>query len=164
MRPQVKTTVFVSILSLSLALNLSFAIGYLGNDRSGGESNVESSGGADIQCLLDMLDLDKNQQKRLSGMRQRMNEKRVSFWQRSSEIKTALASAICDSSRSRLDSLLDNYAENQASMQRAVANHLTEVNEMLRPEQRESFRKLLMTGMFRGIRPTRAGDKEVEVQ
>jgi len=160
MRIQVKTTVFASILSLSLALNISFVIGYLMNSRDGGRK--EASGDTDIQCLLDRLNLDHDQQKRLSVMRKRMNEKRVSFWQRSSEIKIALASAICDPSQSRLDLLLKTYAENQASMQRAVANHLTEVNEMLRPEQRKSFRNLLMKGMFSGIRPVQAGDKEVQ--
>ena len=54
----------------------------------------------------------------------------------------------------------DRYAENQAAMQRAVAVHLRGVNAMLRPEQRETFRALLRTEMFRGIRSSRTGPED----
>ena len=70
--------------------------------------------------------------------------------------KGDLAQAL-SSSRGQPDALLDSYAKNQAEMQRAVADHLLSVNAMLRPDQREGFRTLLRTEMFRGIRPLPAG-------
>ena len=147
MRPQVKTTILASVLGLSVALNISLGIGYLLRADS-----VE-------QCMLDRLQLDAAQRERLSEMRRIMQEKRETFWRRSAAIKADLAEAICTSgsSRTRLDSLLDRFAENQAGMQRAVAGHLSEVNAMLRPDQQEEFRVLLRTEMFRGIRTLPAG-------
>jgi hypothetical protein len=152
MRPQVKTTILVAVLGLSLALNVSLAIGFL---RKAGTRDGESAGpdARGTRCLLDRLQLDHPQRQRLLEMRREMQKRRAAFWQRSAAIKTELAGAICAAgpSHPQLDALLDRYAKNQAQMQRAVADHLLGVNAMLRPDQREKFRDLLRTEMFRGI-------------
>ncbi|MBW2702959.1 MAG: periplasmic heavy metal sensor [Deltaproteobacteria bacterium] len=105
------------------------------------------------QCLVDSLKLDTAQQERLSEMRRKMDVKRAAFWQRAAELKAELAEAICasKSDRTGIDPLLSEYAKNQAGMQRAVAEHLSDVSTMLRPKQQERFRMLLRTKMFRGI-------------
>lgn len=152
MRPQVKTTILASVLGLSLALNAALAIGHL---RSGDTNRSAPAGhqATDAYCLLDTLDLDAAQQQRLAEMRRRMHGKRTAFWQQANTIKADLADAICSADRNQegLDSNLKRYAKNQAAMQRAVAEHLRDVNAMLRPEQRDGFRALLRTEMFRGI-------------
>jgi hypothetical protein len=150
-----KTTLLMSALGLSVALNVSLAWGQLRGAGTSADQDPNSS-----ECLLDRLELDDEQRGRLSKMRKKMLDKRTAFWRGSAAIKTALAEAISaeGSSRARLDELLGRYAESQAGMQRAVADHLLEVSAMLRSDQREEFRILLRTEMFRGIRspPTAA--------
>jgi Spy/CpxP family protein refolding chaperone len=170
MSPQSRSTVVLSLLGLSLALNAALAIGYFRDGVGWGNEDraaVAAAGtvlesatdrAAGDYCLLDRLDLDDDQQARLDEMRRTMHEKRDAFRLRAGEIKSALADAICagEDGRATLDEQLERYAANQAAMQRAVADHLSGVNAMLRPEQRETFRTLLRTEMFRGIRS--AGD------
>ena len=155
MRPQVKTTILVSALGLSVALNVSLVMGYL-QEASANADGPAAPDAPGNRCLLDRLQLDVEQRQRLSEMRQKMREKRSAFWRRAAAIKADLAQAL-SSSRGQPDALLDSYAKNQAEMQRAVADHLLSVNAMLRPDQREGFRTLLRTEMFRGIRPLPAG-------
>ena len=147
MRPQMIITILASALGLSVAMNVSLGIGCLHRADTSNE------------CMLDKLQMDAAQRERLSEMRRKMQDKRAAFWRHSAAIKAELAEAICASSSShtRLDPLLDRFAENQAGMQRAVAGHLSEVNAMLRPDQQEAFRVLLRTEMFRGIRTLPAG-------
>jgi len=158
MRPQVKTSILISVLGLSLAFNASLAIGHLrGPDES--VSLSVDSGKAERFCLLDRLDLDSGQRQRLAEMRGKMQARRAEYWKQTNIIKAELAEAICypDADREALDKLLNRYAKNQASMQRAVADHLLGVNAMLRPDQRKEFRKLLRSEMFRGIRSMSSG-------
>jgi Spy/CpxP family protein refolding chaperone len=149
----VKSTILLSVLGLSLALNAAMVIGYFRG--SAGEALARPAH-ADY-CLLDQLELDAAQRRRLAEMRRRMHERRTTYWQRANAIKAELAEAICaaQEDRSALDAQLGRYAENQAVMQRAVAEHLLGVNRMLHPGQREAFRTLLRTEMFRGIRSSR---------
>jgi len=151
MRPQVKTTIIFSLLGLSLALNAVLAIGYVGG--AGGRTAAAAPTGKDY-CLLDRLDLDTAQQRRLADMRKKMHEKRAAYWKRGTEIKSELAKSISAAQVDRiaLGAQLERYAKNQAAMQRAVAEHLVGVGAMLRPEQRDEFLTLLRTEMFRGIR------------
>jgi Spy/CpxP family protein refolding chaperone len=151
MRPQVKSTLISSFLGLSLALNAALSIGYF---RSVEEKTAVASSNADGYCLLDRLDLDVEQQRRLAEMRRKMREKRANYWQRATAMRIELAQAISTTKtdKANLSAQLKRYAANQAAMQRAVAQHLLEVNAMLRPEQRDTFRTLLRTEMFRGIR------------
>ena len=153
MRPQMKTTILASMLGLSLALNAALAIGHL-RSLDTNRSTPADHQASDDYCLLDSLELDAAQQQRLAEMRRRMHEKRTAFWQQANAIKADLADAICSVDRNHegLDVHLERYAKNQAAMQRAVAEHLRDVNAMLRPEQRDGFRALLRTEMFRGIR------------
>lgn len=155
MRPQVKSTVVFSVLGLSLALNVALAIGYL---RACAPKTTAASAAGDDSCLLDRLELDADQQRRLAEMRRKMLDKRAAYWRRAGSIKIELAEAISATrtDRAALDALLDRYADNQADMQRAVAGHLLGVCAMLRPKQREDFRTLLRTEMFRGIRSSRS--------
>ena len=155
MRPQVKSTVVFSILGLSLALNVALAIGYV---RACATKTTTASPAGGDYCLLDRLELDAGQQRRLAEMRRRMLDKRATYWRRAGTLKIELAEAISASrvDRAALDALLERYADNQADMQRAVAEHLRGVCAMLRPEQREDFRTLLRTEMFRGIRSSRS--------
>jgi uncharacterized membrane protein len=153
MRPQMKTTILISVLGLSVALNAAFAIGHLHKaDTRTTASGVRDENGD--RCLLDRLKLDADQRRILSEMRRQMNAKRAAFWRRANTTKADLAGAICAStfSRARLDAQLERYTKNQATMQRAVADHLLQVNAMLHPDQREAFRTLLRAEMFRGIR------------
>lgn len=153
MRPRVRSTLILSALGLSLALNAALIIGLLhrqptpGGAKAGGE-----------YCLLDRLELDRQQQDRLAGMRRAMHEKRSTYWERSAAIKAELATTVSAAQvdRAALDALLARYAQAQAEMQRAVADHLVGVNAMLRPVQRDAFRTLLRTEMFQGIRATRS--------
>jgi hypothetical protein len=156
MRPQVKSTILFSVLGLSLALNAAMAIGRLRG--SAGQASASAGPAAKGYCLLDRLELDAGQQRRLAEMRRRMHARRAEYWQRVGAIKGWLAEAICAApvDRTELDAQLERYTKNQATMQRAVADHLLGVNAMLRPGQREAFRTLLRTEMFRGIRPTRS--------
>jgi len=151
-----KTTLLLSALGLSLALNVALGIGHL---RARSSSATIARGIDRDPCLLDRLKLDDGQRLRLREMRRRMHEKRALFFQRSSAIKAGLAEAIgaASSSRTQLDAELARYAENQAAMQRAVAEHLVAVSAMLRPEQRDGFRTLLQSEMFSGIRSPGAG-------
>jgi Spy/CpxP family protein refolding chaperone len=156
MRPQVKSTILFSVLGLSLALNAAMAIGYLrGSAEQTNDSTDRLTGGG--YCLLDRLELDTEQQRRLTEMRREMRKRRAAYWQRAGDIKSELAEAICKApvDRTALDAQLERYTRNQAMMQRAVAEHLLGVNTMLRAEQREAFRTLLRTEMFRGIRSAR---------
>ena len=156
MRPQVKSTILWSLLGLSLALNAALGIGYLRSAAamSGGDSPTQ-----DDYCLLDRLELDGDQQDRLVEMRSKMRAKRADYRHRANAIKAELAEAISatNADRAALDTQLGRYAENQAAMQRAVAEHLLGVNAMLRPEQRGTFRTLLRTEMFRGIHAAGVG-------
>ncbi len=160
MRPQVKSTIILSLLGLSVALNVAMAIGYV----RGTERPIAHATRADDEdyCLLDELELDAEQKRRLAEMRRTMQEARAAYWRRASTIKAELAEAILAAHDSSADvhGQLERYAENQAAMQRAVAEHLHRVNAMLRPEQRETFRTLLRTEMFRGIRPSRTGPED----
>jgi hypothetical protein len=155
MRPQVKSTVIFSILGLSLALNAAVLIGHLRGTTGKTDDHAAHPAAGDY-CLLDRLELDGEQQRRLAEMRRRMHEKRTAYWQRATAIKRDLAETICaaQTDRAALDAQLARFAENQAAMQRAVAGHLTGVNAMLRPGQRDAFRTLLRTEMFSGIRPS----------
>jgi hypothetical protein len=149
-----KTTLLMSALGLSVALNVSLAWGQLQGAGTGADQDLNNS-----ECLLDRLELDDEQRARLSEMRDKMRDRRTAFWRRSAAIKAELAEAISTegAGRERLDDLLERYANGQAGMQRAVADHLLAVNAMLRSDQREEFRILLRTEMFRGIRsPTTA--------
>jgi len=153
MRPQVKSTILWSLLGLSLAVNAVLCMGYL----RGAEARTAAALPAeDDYCLLDRLALDGDQQRRLAEMRRKMQEKRATFRQRAAVIKEELAEAISapKADRSLLDAQLARYAENQAAMQRAAAEHLLGVAAMLRSEQLDEFRTLLSTEMFRGIRPS----------
>jgi len=151
MRPQVKSTLIWSLLGLSVALNAALVTGFV---HGAAEKAPCAPPAGDDHCLLDRLDLDAEQKRRLAEMRRKMHEKRDSYRERASAIKAKLAEAISASraNRDALDALLERYAGNQAAMQRAVAEHLLGVCAMLRPEQREEFRLLLRTEMFRGIR------------
>jgi len=155
MRPQVKSTIIWSLLGLSLALNVALGIGHLRGDAA---PTTAAPAVDHDYCLLDQLDLDGDQQRRLAEMRRKMHEKRAEYWQRATAIKGELAEAIsaAELDRAALDTQLDRYAETQAAMQRAVAEHLLGVSAMLRPEQRDAFRTLLRTEMFQGIRSTRS--------
>jgi Spy/CpxP family protein refolding chaperone len=155
MRTQVKSTIILSLLGLSLALNAALGIGYFCGVE---EKTSAASPDEDGYCLLDRLDLDTEQQRRLAEMRRKMREKRADYWQRATTIKIELAQTISTTKtdRTALDAHLERYAENQAAMQRAVAEHLLGVNAMLHPEQRDTFRTLLRTEMFRGIRSSRS--------
>jgi Spy/CpxP family protein refolding chaperone len=154
MRPQVKSTIISSLLGLSLALNAALAVGYF---RGAAKKTDAAPTAEDGYCLLDRLEFDTAQQRRLADMRQRMREERAAYWARATEIKRELAEAISAAQvdRTTLDAELERYAENQAAMQRAVAEHLIGVGAMLRPEQRDEFRTLLRTEMFHGIRSSR---------
>ncbi len=154
MRAQVKTTVLLSALGLSVALNLSLGVGHMFRARArepGGRVRGATSG----RCLLDRLDLDARQRESLSVLRQTMRGKRAAFWRRAAALKAELAEAIyvSGSDRAQLDRLLEEFAQNQADMQVAVVDHLVSVKSMLHPGQREEFRTLLRTEMFRGIEP-----------
>jgi hypothetical protein len=154
MRPQVKSTIIWSLLGLSLAMNAALGIG----QRCGAAAETSAAlPVADDECLLDRLELDVDQQRRLDDMRRRMHELRADYRQRADTLKADLAESISATrvDRAVLAAQLDRYAENQAAMQRAVAAHLLGVGAMLRPGQRDAFRTLLRTEMFRGLRPTR---------
>ena len=159
MRPQMKSTIIWSLLGLSLALNVALGIGDLRGTAAG---RIAGRPAEDDHCLLDRLELDGDQQRRLGEMRRKMHDKRAAYWQRATAIKGELAEAISATNpdRAALHTQLERYAENQAAMQRAVAEHLRGVNAMLRPEQRETFRALLRTEMFRGIRSSRTGSED----
>jgi len=152
MRPHVKSTIVYSVLGFSLALNVAMAIGHLRGSADKPDAPAAHPAGDDT-CLLDRLELHVEQQRRLAEMRRGMHEKRTAYWQRAIVIKVELAEAICaaQADRAALDLQLERYAKNQAAMQRVVADHLVDVNAILRPEQREGFRTLLRTEMFRGI-------------
>jgi hypothetical protein len=157
MRPQVKSTILFSVLGLSLALNAALLIGYLRGQATAAET-AEPQPPEEDYCLLDCLELDSEQQRRLAEMQRRMHEKRAAYWQRATAVKVELAEAIsaARADRAALDVQLDRYAKNQAAMQHAVAEHLLGVSAMLRPEQRDRFRTLLRSEMFRGIRSSRS--------
>ncbi len=154
MRPRVKSTIIWSLLGLSLALNATLGIGDL-RDLAASKAAAPAE---DCNCLFDRLDLDDDQQRRLAEMRRKIHEKRAAYRQRAAAIKVELAEAISatEVDRAALDTQLERYAENQAAMQRAIAEHLLGVSAMLRPEQRDTFRTLLRTEMFRGIRAARS--------
>ena len=157
MRPQVKSTILFSALGLSLALNAALLIGHL-RDRGAAAGPSAAPPAGEGYCLLDRLELDAGQQRRLSEMRRHMQDKRRAYWQRAAAIKGELAEALSATraDRATLDAPLERYAENQAAMQRAVAEHLLGVSAMLRPAQREVFKTLLRAEMFQGIRSTRS--------
>ena len=146
------TTILVSVLGLSVALNASLIFGAW---RRAGPLEGPAADAGDERCLLDSLQLDEEQHERLAVLRREMLAKRRSFWRRSAEVKAELAAAICaaDTDQERIDSLLERYSENQARLQREVVAHLLRVHAMLRSDQREQFHALLRTEIFRGTRP-----------
>jgi len=156
MRPPMKSTLIWSLLGLSLALNVALAVGYLQRSTARAERSGEQAGSG--HCLLDRLELDGEQKRRLTALRRSMQDKRAAYWQRASAIKRELAEALSapPADRAALNAQLDRYAANQAAMQRAVAEHLLGVSALLRPEQREAFSTLLRTEMFSGIRSDRS--------
>lgn len=162
MRPQVKTTLLLAGLGLSLAMNAAFAIGTFRRAGAAAPREQTSRTTAPL-CLLDRLQLDSAQRAKLAEMRQRLQVKRETFWRRSAAIKAELADAICaqDTRSGKLDRLLARYAREQSRMQRSVTDHLRQVGAMLRPDQRKRFHRLLRTEMFRGLRsaPGSAGRK-----
>lgn len=160
MRPQVKTTLLVTVLGLSLALNASLAVGYLTQARA----DARPAAGPETRpngCLLDRLRLGEAQRSRLAEMRRRMRQVRAAYWKRSRALRRELADAISapEPGDEKLGALLRRFAEDQAAMQRAAADHLVAVSAMLRPGQREVFRTLLRTEMFRGIRSAPPGEQ-----
>jgi len=153
MRPQVKTTLLISGLGLSLAMNVAFTIGALRRADAAAPRDAASRTTPPF-CLLERLQLDSGQRARLAKMRQRLQVKRSAFWRRSAAIKANLADAICapHTRPERLESLLARYAHEQSEMQRSVTDHLRQVGAMLRPDQRDTFHALLRTEMFHGLR------------
>jgi Spy/CpxP family protein refolding chaperone len=145
------STVLLSLLGLSLALNVGLLLGHRWTPETPPASDAPADDGG---CLLDQLQLDAEQREQLGEMRRKMHEKRAAYWRRTSALRAELADAICaaDEEEADLDAELEHYAENQVAMQRAVAEHLRTVNAMLRPEQRATFRALLRRQMFGGIR------------
>lgn len=145
------STVLLSLLGLSLALNVGLLLGQGWRPETPPASDAAAGDGG---CLLDELQLDAEQREQLGEMRRKMHEKRAAYWRRTSALRAELADAICAAveEEADLDAELERYAENQVAMQRAVAEHLRAVNAMLRPEQRATFRALLRREMFGGIR------------
>lgn len=152
MRPRVRTTLLLSLLGLSAALNVSLLMGQ--GRRAAAAENAAAQPGVDGGCLLDRLRLDTEQRRRLAAMRRRMHQRRARHWQRTAALRAELAAAIGAPApdAAGLDDLLERFAAEQAAMQRAVADHLVGVNGLLRPEQRPAFRALLRREMFAGIR------------
>jgi Zn-dependent oligopeptidase len=150
MHPRVRTTLLLSLLGLSVALNVSLLLGL----QRRAAAAPAAKGEAASDCLLDRLQLDTEQRRRLAAMRQRMHQRRARYWQRTAALRAELAAAICAPApdAAGLDGLLERYAAEQAAMQRAVADHLVGVNGLLRPGQRQAFRALLRREMFSGIR------------
>jgi len=154
----VKNTIVASALGLSLALNASLLLGHV--KRSGSSlPALAAPAPSQPRCLLDAIDLDDGQRDRLSKLRREMRPKRAAYWKRARAIKAELANAVADpnADRARVDRLVERYGENQESMQREVAAHLMNVNDLLRPDQRDHYRALLRDEMFRGIQPRDAG-------
>jgi Spy/CpxP family protein refolding chaperone len=152
MRPQVRTTILVSALGLSVALNVSLGFGLVLRSRDA----AGCAGGAPARargCLLDDLNLSSAQRARLSALRREIQVQHREHWRRTDALKTDLADAISAErpDRGQIDRLLGAFADNQTRVQRAVVEHLLNVMSMLDREQRGEFRKLLRRQIFRRI-------------
>lgn len=152
MRPQVRTTILVSALGLSVALNVSLGFGLVlrSRDAAGraGSASTRARG-----CLLDDLNLSSAQRARLSALRRKIQVLHREHWRRTDALKTDLADAISAErlDRGQIDRLLGVFADNQTRVQRAVVEHLLNVMSILDREQRGEFRKLLRRQIFRRI-------------
>ncbi len=105
--------------------------------------------------LFSKVALDPDQRSRISGLRERLMSTRQEHARRMAALRRDLASAAVQqpAAPATVDRALRAIADTQAAYQRAVVEHFLAVRDVLRPEQRPAFEKMVVEQMSMGGGP-----------
>lgn len=147
-------------LALSLAMNISFVLVFFMRQGMAGPM-AGGMGPGQAPCLLDQIALAPAQQERLTAMRATMMALRKEHGQAAAEQRARLGDAITADApdRAAIARSVEAYSASQRALQQRVVEHLLNVRALLDDGQREQFRQLLRTQIFRGLRAAE-GDPE----
>jgi Spy/CpxP family protein refolding chaperone len=131
---------FWGLLVASLSANLAM----------GGVALLRRSPGRPGEPLLfSMVALDPGQRGRISALRERLMSTREEQGRRMATLRRELASAVArqPADPAAIDRALRDIAQAQAAYQQAVVEHFLAVRDVLRPEQRPAFEKMVLEHM-----------------
>jgi hypothetical protein len=139
----VRRIVFWALLVASLSANLAMAAVALWQRRAGTPEEP---------LLFSRVALDEGQRARISQLRSQLLSTRDEHGRRMAVLRRGLASAVLQQPRdpAAVDRVLGSIAGAQASYQRAVVEHVLTVRDVLRPEQRPAFEKMVGEHMTLG--------------
>ena len=102
--------------------------------------------------LFSRVALDPDQRSRISELRSRLISARDEHARRMVALRRQLASAVMQqpADPAGVDRALRSIADTQAAYQQAVVEHVLAVREVLRPEQRSAFEKMVVEHMSAG--------------
>jgi Spy/CpxP family protein refolding chaperone len=139
----VKRIVFWGLLAASLSANLAVGAAALWQRRNGTPEEP---------LVFSRVALDEGQRARISQLRSQLLSTRDEHARRMAVLRRELAAAVLREPRdpAAVDRALRSIAEAQASYQRAVVEHVLAVRDVLRPEQRPAFEKMVGEHMTLG--------------
>jgi Spy/CpxP family protein refolding chaperone len=102
--------------------------------------------------LFSMVALDPDQRSRISGLRERLMSARDEQGRRMVALRRELAGAVVKEppDAAAVGGALRAIAEAQAAYQQVVVEHFLAVRDVLRPEQRPAFEKMVVEHMGAG--------------
>lgn len=105
--------------------------------------------------LFSRVTLDADQRARISELRSRLVSTRESHGRRIAALRQQLAGVVMRQPADPIavDRILGAIADDQAAYQRAVVEHVLAVRDVLRPEQRPAFEKMVGEQMSLGGTP-----------
>jgi Spy/CpxP family protein refolding chaperone len=139
----VKRFVLWALLAASLSANTAVAAVVLWQRRAGPPEEP---------LVFSRVALDESQRARISELRSQLLSTRDEHSRRMAQLRRELASAVMREPQdaAAVDAALRSIAGAQASYQRAVVEHFLAVRDVLRPEQRPSFEKMVGEHMTLG--------------
>ncbi len=134
-----KRLVLWALLALSLSGNVAVAAVALWH------RSVSPAPSPDEPRIFSRVSLDAEQRARITELRARLMDKRDGHVRRMGQLRTQLAAAVVrpPEDRAAVDAVLHEIAAVQADYQEAVVAHVLAVRDVLRPDQRPAFEKML---------------------
>lgn len=135
--------VFWALLAASLSANLAVAAVAVWQRRPGPSEEPP---------VFARVALDPDQRARISELRSQLMSARDEHAGRMATLRHRLAGAVAQqpADRAAIDAALRSIDETQAAYQRAVVEHVLAVRDVLRPEQRPAFEKMVVEHMSAG--------------
>ncbi|HSM91538.1 MAG TPA: periplasmic heavy metal sensor [Anaeromyxobacteraceae bacterium] len=151
-----KRAALLSLLVVSLAANAAVAFRALRHGPAGMDGGMPAE-----PPLFQHLKLSEAQRSAILARRAGLLERRAAASTRLGELRGELAAALAqgEAGRARIDGVLAELERAQREYQRSVVEHLLGVREVLTPEQRPVFERLLAERLRSGwmMQPDRMG-------